>query len=332
MTKKAVTLKDIASRCELAPTTVSRILNGKSTYCSEAKIALVRKLAEELNYRPNIGYRIMTGSSTNIAAVIFSQMRLTQDDHVNQLYIQLCAGLEKQGFALYTSIMNADIESQKQKLRELDACGCRYYIFIGIPTGAQELQDYLMANERSFISYNGGFSPRNISLDLGGMYLEYLRLLESRGITNFKIAVTEDFMVSRILPRLPEERRSGFCNKRLSYPLSGIMHGDTRKLRFRAGYNAMEEELKQNPGIQAMLFPSDFHVYGAAHCLAEHAGHPVELFGMHDAVASQFTGLKFTTARFDMEKAASLLISHLRGQEVLDIMLSGEIVHYGNGI
>ena len=68
---KRATLKDISKAVGLSVPVVSRIMNGRETYCSERKIRAVKETAAALGYRSNVGYRIMTGSGTNIVAVLF---------------------------------------------------------------------------------------------------------------------------------------------------------------------------------------------------------------------------------------------------------------------
>ena len=48
-----VTLKDIAKLANISPAAVSIILNDKPSRISEAKKQEVKKIAKELNYRPN---------------------------------------------------------------------------------------------------------------------------------------------------------------------------------------------------------------------------------------------------------------------------------------
>ena len=67
-----VTLKHVAAAANLAVPTVSQILNGRRNYCSEEQIARVRKLAAEMGYQPNIGYKIMVGEKTRTVAILFS--------------------------------------------------------------------------------------------------------------------------------------------------------------------------------------------------------------------------------------------------------------------
>lgn len=327
---KNITLKDIAQHCDLAATTVSRILNGKSTYCSREKIALVKSIAKEWNYRPNIGYRIMTGRSTNIAAVLFSQPRITQDDQINRLYMQLNAELHVCGFTLYTTVLDGDQQFQMKRLEELEERGCRYYIFIGSPAYCEEIHMFLKERGRNCIGFNNNFIPHGIWQDQGGAYLQYLKMAVTEKRENFKFAVTDRFFEQRILPGIPPDLAGRAKDLLLPVAPIGFITDNSYDHYFNLGYRVMKEELRRNPEIQAMAFPSDYHVFGAAAALREvkfHAG-GVHLFGMGDAVASRFAGVRFTTSRFNMEECGKFLVQHLMDSSELQKLLPAEIVDY----
>ena len=328
--RQLVTLKDIARHCDLAPTTVSRILNGKSTYCSQEKISLVRKTAREWDYRPNIGYRIMTGRDTNIVSIIFSQPRITQDDQINRLYMQLCAGLDERNFALYTAVLNGEREAQMRKIHDLDERGCRSYIFIGTPTCCEEIYEILAESDRACIGFNNITIPRGIMTDQAGAYLQYMLLAEQEGRKNFRIAVSPRYFEQQLRPRFLRERKTDLPDTSLCSSTIGFVTGNSADHYFHLGYSLMRKELAENPGIEAMAFPTDYHVFGAAAALhdAQRNAETVHLFGMGDAVSSRFMNLRFTTARFDMEKCGDMLLEHLQQTGEWKETLSPEIIHY----
>ncbi len=332
MREKKVTLKDIARHCDLAPTTVSRILRDKSTYCSAAKIAMVKEIAKKWNYSPNIGYRIMTGGVTNIAAIIFSQERITQNDQLNRLYMQLSSGLDRRDFASYTAIMGSDLSENLNKIRDLDERGCRYYIFIGTPLFAEEIMAFLFRNKRKCIGYSCS-GCRNGMMNSPEIYLKYLEISEKEGRKNFKIASTPGHFKQYILPVL--ERYSNKKNfNSLLYPISpvGIVSGNSSEHYFELGKITMKEALAADPAIDAMVFSSDYHVFGAAQALCELRTAPasVRLFGMGDAVASRFAGVDFITSRNDVETGAEKILDHLKDDDDDEWFeyLPGEVVHY----
>ena len=331
MSEKKVTLKDIARHCDLAPTTVSRILRDKSTYCSAAKIAMVKEIAKKWNYSPNIGYRIMTGGVTNIAAIIFSQERITQNDQLNRLYMQLSSGLDRRSFASYTAIMGSDLSENLNKIRDLDERGCRYYIFIGTPLFAEEIMAYLFRNNRRCVGYSCS-ECKNGMVNSPEIYLKYLEISEKEGRKNFKIASTPGHFKQHILPVL-KQRSANDDFSSLLYPISpvGVVSGNSSEHYFELGKIIMKEALTADPAIDAMVFSSDYHVFGAAQALCELGKEPesVRLFGIGDAVASRFAGVDFITSRNDVEAGAEKILDHLKDDDGEWFeYLSGEVVHY----
>ena len=65
-----VTLKDIAKIANISSAAVSIILNNKPSRISEEKKAEVKKIAKELNYRPNIIARSLLSTSTKTIGIL----------------------------------------------------------------------------------------------------------------------------------------------------------------------------------------------------------------------------------------------------------------------
>jgi LacI family transcriptional regulator len=69
-----VTLKDIALRCGVSPSTVSDVLNGRArTWASEETRLRVQAVARELGYHPNTSARALRSGKTYAVACLFSQ-------------------------------------------------------------------------------------------------------------------------------------------------------------------------------------------------------------------------------------------------------------------
>src|SRR5580658_11171006 len=66
-------IKDVAEKCAVAPSTVSRVLNNSKHgrfSVSQAVRDRILKVAEELNYRPSMAARNLTVSKTHLIAVL----------------------------------------------------------------------------------------------------------------------------------------------------------------------------------------------------------------------------------------------------------------------
>lgn len=331
MIKKKVSLKTIAEHCGLAATTVSRILNGKPTYCSEAKIAQVREIAREWDYHPHIGYSIMTGKQTNIAGIIFSQPRATYDDRNNRLYMRLTTGLNNLNFTAYTIIMDGGREEQLKKIMDLDERGCRYYIFIGNPLYGEAGYEYLAGLNRCVTGFNNLFLPRNVCCDHLGTFFRYYRLAREEGRRFFRFVLPADMFFNRFLNTLSADDRSEIKNC-FFLPEVDRSITDPCDRQFASGHDSMIKLLQQDPGCDAACFYTDYHALGAAAALKELGIAPdkVRLFGLGDYTVSRFTDTRFTTARFDMEHIGDLILENFDGHEPLNRSIPGKIIEYPN--
>ena len=330
MSEKRVTLKDISSVSGLSVPVVSRILNGKETYCSERKIAEVRDIARRLGYRPNVGYNIMTGKETNIAGIIFSQKRITHNHHITQLYMNLCSKLRERNFASYSMVMSSSVspEEQLRHLQELDDLGCRYYIFIGHPAGYEKYQEFIQHSGRNFICMNNFSSPRRIITDIAGANVSYIRSCLADGMENFKIVATSGFMEHSILPKLPSDLHD-FIRRRTVAPNKLAEDSPSPDVgQFRNGYEIMQQELRSNPEIASIVFPSDYHALGAAKALFENNIRGVKLHGMNCSLASKYAPYPITTTEFDMDKCADLLLDNMSGSDEVNIELPGKEIYF----
>ena len=73
MRRRVGTLSELARRCSVNPSTVSRVLNnsmaGRFSVSSQVR-KLIVDTAREINYRPNLAARNLTANNTNLVAVL----------------------------------------------------------------------------------------------------------------------------------------------------------------------------------------------------------------------------------------------------------------------
>ena len=68
----ASTIKDVAKLAGVSPSTVTRVLQDKSSI-SEATKKKVRKAMETLNYHPNVNARSLASKKTNVIGVVLPE-------------------------------------------------------------------------------------------------------------------------------------------------------------------------------------------------------------------------------------------------------------------
>lgn len=64
-----VTIKDVAKAAGVSPSTVTRVIQNKSTISDETK-KRVRKAMKELNYHPNLNARSLVSSYTQVIGLV----------------------------------------------------------------------------------------------------------------------------------------------------------------------------------------------------------------------------------------------------------------------
>jgi len=64
------TIKEIAQKAGVSPTTVSNVIHGNCNKVSDKKLLIVQRLIDELEYTPNVGAMMLAGQTTKIIGVI----------------------------------------------------------------------------------------------------------------------------------------------------------------------------------------------------------------------------------------------------------------------
>ncbi|MFC3414824.1 LacI family DNA-binding transcriptional regulator [Algoriphagus hitonicola] len=108
--KNGISLKELASKLNLAPSTVSRALND-SYEISEATKKKVISMAEHLNYQPNPFARSLRENKSKTIAVIIPE-------RINNFFAQVIDGIEsitsEHGYHLLVYSTHEDVEKEKK--------------------------------------------------------------------------------------------------------------------------------------------------------------------------------------------------------------------------
>jgi len=121
------TIKEIAKRAGVSPSTVSRVLRGKGRVSSETKERILR-IAKELGYSPNVSARaLVTGRTSTVGFLIHPRQSLDS----GSFYGEILAGVEKEtnafGFHLIFSTQVSEDLPPMVKERRIDGliiAGC----------------------------------------------------------------------------------------------------------------------------------------------------------------------------------------------------------------
>jgi len=98
------TIKDIADRAKVSPSTVSRVLN-RSGYVREETRARIEKAIEELQYRPSWIARSLRGKRSSLIGLIIPDIL---NVYYNTVAKSILKHLNKAGFSLVIQVSNED--------------------------------------------------------------------------------------------------------------------------------------------------------------------------------------------------------------------------------
>ena len=111
-----VTIKDVAKAAGVSPSTVSRVIQNKSTISDETK-KRVRKAMKELNYHPNLNARSLVSSYTQVIGLV-----LPDDSDVfyqNPFFPSVLRGIAQVASENHYAIQIATGKDEKERLNAI---------------------------------------------------------------------------------------------------------------------------------------------------------------------------------------------------------------------
>lgn len=117
---KKATIKDIANKAGVSPTTVSLVLNGRTTSVSERTVERIRSIAEEMNYHPNHIARSLVTKETKTIGLVIPNIG-------NPFFASLALALEgaiaSEGYQLLLTNTNENYKKDIEHIKMLSARG-----------------------------------------------------------------------------------------------------------------------------------------------------------------------------------------------------------------
>jgi len=154
-----VTIKDIAQRANVSKMTVSRVLSGKGQV-SEETANLIRKIAKELNYEPNLIARSLTSRKSFTLGVLFPKInKIFLDNYIAQVLSGITDEAQKQNYR----IMLFPLENPSEKYISIANSNLLDGMLL-LKTKENDLQlDELTESGFPFVLVNHNASGENIS-------------------------------------------------------------------------------------------------------------------------------------------------------------------------
>ncbi|MDE7056321.1 MAG: LacI family transcriptional regulator, partial [Lactobacillus sp.] len=107
------TIKDIAKKANVSPSTVSRALNGNSRI-SEETVTKIKKMASEMGYYPNYAAQNLTRGDANIVGIVFPVT--SKDAPANPFHIDLMRGVSSALSPMHYEMLVAISATEKELL------------------------------------------------------------------------------------------------------------------------------------------------------------------------------------------------------------------------
>lgn len=113
---KRVTLKDIAKLANVSETTVSLVLNNTPSRISEAKKEEIKKIAKDLNYRPNYVARSLSTNRTQTIGLIIPDI---ENPYFSSFSKHIEDMLRKNGYLVLLVNSDDKFENDRSLIRDL---------------------------------------------------------------------------------------------------------------------------------------------------------------------------------------------------------------------
>mgnify|MGYP000000609189 FL=1 len=311
---RKVTLKQVAAAANLAVPTVSQILNGRRNYCSGEQIARVRKLADEMGYQPNIGYKIMVGEKTRTVAILFSQERTYHTEENRNLTIRLISELEKTGESVYAVTMGNSREENQQRIRDLINRGCSAFVILGSPVGEESLIRLIEDNGIDYVSANNEYSRNDLRFDYNAVFLKYAGDILKYGARRAAYIMVDKYFQMYCAESAAFLKENGTESILYSIEDCARQPFDCSDLVFEQGYHAVNHALAQGEKAECWIFANDYRALGGMKALQEHGrlGKNIRLYGMNNTRAGRFSIFPVNTSDVMLEEQVSWLLQHLK--------------------
>lgn len=306
----AATIKEIAAKANVSIATVSRVIN-KDPRVTEETRAQILKIAEKLDYRPNILARSFAQKKSNLIGLILPEIS-------DEYFTEIIKGVDEIAFSqnIYTIVAS----SHKYKSLEDEVIT---FIKNGLISGlillASNLDDKLLSilskSHLPVVLINSNYKIKKFDRievdDYKGAFL----------MTSHLIRKKQYEFLSHITGPLDNDdsqlRRNGFIDGCKKYKVKYIIEeGDFSR---DGGYNACKKIVKLSKRPQVIFAANDMMAIGCYDYLKQsHIQIPQEIgvVGFDDIFVSQYLNPPLTTVKINIEevgkRAAELLMKKIQ--------------------
>ncbi len=327
----AGSLKMVAERAGLSPSTVSQILNRRpNDFSSEETRQRVFAIASEIGYKQNFGHKVLRGDKTHTVAILLGMHRLSLEEHIQELIIMLLDKFEQRNYASYLITLGETAAGNMKKVRDLISRGVDGFVAIGAPHGEHELEREILKNGKRIIGFNTDLQ-RNVYQNTSLASERIMRFFLDEGRTNFKVLLGKDpdfermRALCRIFPDLPAEA----MRERYYVSLGDLGEHNDIDLFSQLGYEKTREVMEKDPSIQALYYLSDYFALGGVKYLFEHGykvGKDIAVGGFNNINAVRNHVCPISSGKHKLEEISDILVQEVEETGKLNKMIEPETI------
>lgn len=300
-----VKIKDIAKRANVAPSTVSNILNNSRYVSSDTRDKVMQAIAE-LNYTPNLVARSMRTKVTNTISVIIPELNAFFTDIVNAIE----AYLYERGFSMIVCCTSEDKDKEAFYFKNMLQRNIDGLIVLGTGQNDEHIFDRypvpIVMVDRQTASR---WPSVTIDNEMGG-YLATSHLLR-KGYRDIVL------VVGSLEIQTYRNRAGGYRKALAEYdvPYREELVYSCAGINYHEGWKAMRDIRANGAAFDAVFATNDFFAVGALKFLLEHGikvPTEVAVMGFDNISISELVSPALSTVnqpKAEMgEKAAELLL------------------------
>ncbi|MBB6481079.1 LacI family DNA-binding transcriptional regulator [Spirochaeta isovalerica] len=312
----AVTIKDVADRAGVSPSTVSRVIHNNPKISEETKL-IVNKAMEDLKYHPNAVARSLANSSTQTIGLILPNS--SDDLFTRPFFIEAMRGIsiyaQNQNYNLMYCFSNSE-EEEVEFIRNYINSGWVDGIVLFTARKDDKCISYLQRREFPFVVIGEPENGDEIlwvdNDNVQSMYNVTSYLVE-KGFRRIGLITGPDqFAVTR---NRREGYRQALISRKIDIVESLIKTGDS--FSEETGYQCMKELLSLKNPPEAIAAADDYLAFGAMKAMDE-SGKQLPIIGFNNSPRADFLTPSLSSVDINPvllgENAVQLLIKSLQNK------------------
>lgn len=324
----SVTIKDVARECNVAPSTVSRVIAGSPKISDETK-KRVQEAIKRLNYHPNIIARSLANKATNVIGLILPSE--VENLFENPFFIQVMTGIssyaKKNGYYIMYTVCKT-VEEELKAIEDYVNSNLVDGVILSVVRSEDKCIEYLREADVPFVVIGRPEDTKNVlwvnNDNFQAMYNVVNKLLLNG---------------HREIAFIGANSQLNVTNDRLSgYKQAHQIHGldinkdiimEVEDFKEYLAYKAIEEILKKAKPT-AVVATDDLLAIGVNSCLVEKGIENIAIVGFNNIPLAEYQKPSLTSVDINAKKighyAAKLLVDKLKnnisvGHYLIDVKL-----------